>query len=242
MWRRSMTRPLGCPSGSLQSYGWRSRDRIVAPLGQGVAAEDPEHPHPRSAGPPISLDRLVSVLGAGRVVAAGAGEEVRQGVLVAADQAENEGLHANSDRSAESQAEFADLRHDLREGGRKRGRTGDQHDVEVYSRRSSYRIIRQQAEPRRLADPAPGSIAGDSPPDLPAGADTDPGAGGPPGRGESHHGARRVEATPAEQALKIAPGGQTRTLFQPNVNLATGQVFVSSRRAAPGPCVGDSGC
>ena len=161
---------------------------------------------------------------------------MRQGVLIAADQAENEGLHASSDRSAEASAEFADLRLDLREGGRQSGGTRDQHDVEGYSRGSSYRTIRQEAKPRRLADPAPGSVAGDRTPDLPAGADPDPGAGGPPHGGESHQGARRIETAPGEQALKVAAGGQTRALFQTDRGPGpTGQVM--SARAEPRPAL-----
>src|ERR1700731_2919119 len=65
----------------------RSRDRVVAAPSEGMAAGDPLHAHPGSTEPPISRNRFVSVLRAGRVVAAAACEERRDQHLVGANRA-----------------------------------------------------------------------------------------------------------------------------------------------------------
>jgi hypothetical protein len=52
------------------SSGGRLGNRIVATLGEWMAASDPRRAHPPSAQPAIPLHRLVGVVGAGRVVAA----------------------------------------------------------------------------------------------------------------------------------------------------------------------------
>jgi len=53
--------------------GWRdgSGDWIVAALGKWMAPSDPHRPHPPAAQPAIPLNRLIRVVGTGRVVAAG---------------------------------------------------------------------------------------------------------------------------------------------------------------------------
>jgi hypothetical protein len=156
-------------------------------------------------------------------------------VLVAADQAEDDGFHSISGRTSKAHAELADLGFDLGEVRRQGGRAGDQHNVEGYSRASTYRTIRsirQELGPDGLPDAAAGSITGDRATDLPAGADANPGAGGPPRSRKADHGGAGIESAPREQTLKVAPGGQPETLFHRPQTWPEGQVM--SARAQPG--------
>jgi hypothetical protein len=52
------------------SMDGRLGNRIVATLGEWMAARDPRRAHPSSAQPAVSLHRFVGVVRAGRVVAA----------------------------------------------------------------------------------------------------------------------------------------------------------------------------
>jgi hypothetical protein len=205
-----MRRPTG---GDLQ----QSRDRIVASLREGMAAEYPQHPHPGPAGPPIPLDRLVSVLGAGRVVAAGAGEGMRERVLVETDRAEHEALHPTppiSARLGEPRPELAQLALQAREGDGQSGRAGDQHDVEAYSRLFEDRTISQERLPGRLPESPLGAVPSHRAANLPAGADSHAAGCGPAGRGEPDQARARVQAPSGQQPLKIPPPGEPGALLQ----------------------------
>src|SRR5579864_1914244 len=70
-----------------------SGDRIVATLGEGVAARDPRRAHPASPEPAIALNCFIRVMGAGRVVATGWRQDPGKGHLVAADHGEEELCH-----------------------------------------------------------------------------------------------------------------------------------------------------
>src|SRR5207302_10738735 len=98
-----------------------------------MATQDSEQTHPRAASPAVPLDCLVSVLRARRVIATGAREEVRKSVLVNPDRAEQERLHG-SNRIGEADSQLIEVSLEAREGKGQRGRAGDQHDVEAYSR------------------------------------------------------------------------------------------------------------
>src|SRR5205807_6329130 len=66
-----------------------SGDRIVAALGERMAAGDPRRAHPPSPQPPVLLDRLIGVVRARRIVAARRWKDLREGLLVTAYQQEN---------------------------------------------------------------------------------------------------------------------------------------------------------
>src|SRR5260370_7815237 len=75
--------------------GWKaeSGDRIVAALGEWMAARDPHGSHPPTAQPAIPLDRFVRVVGAGRVVAAGRRKDLGKGHLVTPNQSQQQPRH-----------------------------------------------------------------------------------------------------------------------------------------------------
>src|SRR5712691_13041042 len=93
----------------------RSGDRIVAALGEWMTACDPRRAHPPTAQPAIPLDRLVRVVRAGRVVAAGRRKDLRKRHLVTPDESEQqpghefsfESLSAACSASAESSPKVA---------------------------------------------------------------------------------------------------------------------------------------
>jgi hypothetical protein len=87
-------------------------------------------------------------------------------------------------------------------------------------------------EPDGLPDAPAGSIAGDRSPDLPAGADANPGPGRPPRARKGHQVGAGVKAAPREQALKVTPSGQPKTLFHRTCAWPGGQA--RSARAQPG--------
>src|ERR1700686_4345939 len=70
-----------------------SGDRIVAALGERMAARDSHRSHPATAQPAIPLNRLICVVGAGRVVAAGRWKHLRKRHLVAPNQSEEQPGH-----------------------------------------------------------------------------------------------------------------------------------------------------
>lgn len=76
----------------------RQRDGVVPPLGKGVASGNPPQAHPATAEPAVPLDRLVSVLRAGWVVAARSTEHVGERGLIQADQPHENGRHRNRRR------------------------------------------------------------------------------------------------------------------------------------------------
>src|SRR5712692_10185815 len=78
---------------------WRSggsRNRIVAALGERMAARDARRPHPAPSKPPVFLNCLVCVVRARRVVAARGRKELRKRMLVTADHGQQNRRHGLS--------------------------------------------------------------------------------------------------------------------------------------------------
>src|SRR6266851_4866087 len=75
--------------------GWKaeSGDRIVAALGEWMAARDAHRSHPATAQPAVFLDRFVRVMGARRVVAAGRRKDLGKGHLVTPNQSQEQPRH-----------------------------------------------------------------------------------------------------------------------------------------------------
>src|SRR5579864_5442743 len=86
-----------------------SGNRIVAALGERVAARDPGGAHPPSAQPAVALDRLVGVVRARWVIAAGRGQDLRKRVLVSTDQSQHHPRHGFSLASLSAACEASAL-------------------------------------------------------------------------------------------------------------------------------------
>src|SRR5260370_41248593 len=71
----------------------RSRNRIVAALGERVAARDAHSTHPAAPQPAVPLNRFVGVVRAGRVVAARRGKDLRESQLIAANHRQKDRRH-----------------------------------------------------------------------------------------------------------------------------------------------------
>src|SRR5260370_1700030 len=63
-----------------------SRHRVVAAPGEGVTARDAHRTHPAAPQPAVALDRLIAVVRARRIVAAGRRQDPGNGQLITADQ------------------------------------------------------------------------------------------------------------------------------------------------------------
>src|SRR3989475_11547138 len=69
------------------------RDGIVSAGSERMAAGDPRGSHPSALGPSVPLDRLIGVVRAGRVVAAGGRQDPGDGELITANQQQEKLRH-----------------------------------------------------------------------------------------------------------------------------------------------------
>src|SRR5256885_503536 len=145
-----------------------------------MAAGDPRGSHPSALGPSVPLDRLIGVVRAGRVVAAGGRQDPGDGELITANQQQEKlrhGLNLASLSAASEASAFRSANETSSAAGRAirttsyriptrcRGESGPRKQLRATSRRRRRALLRWtaplicllMATPRRFSGVAPGT-------------------------------------------------------------------------------------
>ena len=187
-----------------------SGNRIVAALGEWMAASDPRRSHPAAPQPAIPLNRFVGVLRAGRHKAARGWQDLRQRELVTADQRQEYRRHGFRFASLSAACSVSASRS---ANGRSRA-AGRAIRTTSYRIPTKRRISSEQPLAGRLPKPAPGTIAVDRALDMPADRHTDPAVRRVDRNREGDQRPPRVDALPAHHLLEVRLPAEPEALLQ----------------------------